>query len=462
MRDLKDRETDRIAMDSDEGKLFLGGIAWDTTEERLTDYFSKYGDVSQTVIMRDKITGRPRGFGFVVFSDPSLLDSVLNDRHTIDGRNLSSFTPIVAGEGHWGKWPIDQQGYGTLTPPSPLQVEAKRALSREEQQASRPGGNAGRSSGGAGNYRTKKIFVGGLPSTLTEEQFRQYFETYGDVTDVVIMFDQNTNRPRGFGFVSFDTEDAVDRVLQKTFHELNNKLVEVKRALPKDANPGGGGGGGGGGRGGGYQGNNAGSFNSQIRAAAKLRWRVPAYSGYGQPSYGFGAPNGNAGYGGYGGYGVGGYGGASAGYGGPGGAYGNPSAANSGYVGGSPSALKTQWSGQTPGYGGAGYGGNAGYGANVLWNAAGGGGGGVPAPVGQSPSGASGYGNQGYGYGGYGANDGYNTNTGGYGAGGGGGRSVAGSGISGGDQQGGGGGGYMGGPYNGQAGYSNAGWRSES
>ena len=75
-------------MDSDEGKLFLGGIAWDTTEERLTDYFGKYGDVSQTVIMRDKITGRPRGFGFVVFSDPSVLDSVLQDRHTIDGRNV--------------------------------------------------------------------------------------------------------------------------------------------------------------------------------------------------------------------------------------------------------------------------------------------------------------------------------------------------------------------------------------
>ncbi|KAJ0520067.1 putative RNA recognition motif domain, nucleotide-binding alpha-beta plait domain superfamily [Helianthus annuus] len=75
-------------MDSDEGKLFLGGIAWETTEERLTDYFTKYGVVSETVIMRDKITGRPRGFGFVVFSDPSVLDSVLQDRHAIDGRNV--------------------------------------------------------------------------------------------------------------------------------------------------------------------------------------------------------------------------------------------------------------------------------------------------------------------------------------------------------------------------------------
>ncbi|MCI12576.1 heterogeneous nuclear ribonucleoprotein 1-like, partial [Trifolium medium] len=142
-------------------------------------------------------------------------------------------------------------------------VDAKRAFSREDQQISgnsRTGNsNSGMNSGNGGNMRTKKIFVGGLPPTLAEEKFRQYFEAYGLVTDVVVMYDQNTGRPRGFGFITFDTEEAVDRVLHKTFHDLNGKQVEVKRALPKDANPGansrmmGGAGGGSAGMGG-YQG----------------------------------------------------------------------------------------------------------------------------------------------------------------------------------------------------------------
>ena len=75
-------------MDSDQGKLFIGGISWETTEEKLKEYFENYGEVVQTVVMREKFTGRPRGFGFVVFSDPSVLDRVLQDTHTIDGRTV--------------------------------------------------------------------------------------------------------------------------------------------------------------------------------------------------------------------------------------------------------------------------------------------------------------------------------------------------------------------------------------
>lgn len=75
-------------MDSDQGKLFIGGISWETTEDKLIEYFSQYGEVMQTVVMRDKVTSRPRGFGFVVFSDPSVLDRVLQEKHTIDGRTV--------------------------------------------------------------------------------------------------------------------------------------------------------------------------------------------------------------------------------------------------------------------------------------------------------------------------------------------------------------------------------------
>ena len=76
-------------MDIDEAKLFVGGISRETSEETLRTYFSKYGVVSHSLIAKDKITNFPRGFGFVVFSDPSSATRALQDNHVILGRTVS-------------------------------------------------------------------------------------------------------------------------------------------------------------------------------------------------------------------------------------------------------------------------------------------------------------------------------------------------------------------------------------
>ncbi|WOH05802.1 hypothetical protein DCAR_0625223 [Daucus carota subsp. sativus] len=189
-------------MQSDLGKLFIGGISWDTDEERLKEYFSSFGEVLEAVIMKDRTTGRARGFGFIVFADPAVADRVIKEKHNIDGRL----------------------------------VEAKKAVPKDDH-SSAVSRNSGSIQGSPGPVRTRKIFVGGLASTVTESDFRSYFEQFGNITDVVVMYDHNTQRPRGFGFITYDSEDSVDNVLLRTFHELNGKMVEVKRAVPKELTP---------------------------------------------------------------------------------------------------------------------------------------------------------------------------------------------------------------------------------
>jgi RNA recognition motif-containing protein len=77
-------------MEGDAGKLFIGGISWDTNEDRLREYFDKYGEVVEAVIMRDRATGRARGFGFIVFADPAVAERVIMEKHMIDGRMVSN------------------------------------------------------------------------------------------------------------------------------------------------------------------------------------------------------------------------------------------------------------------------------------------------------------------------------------------------------------------------------------
>lgn len=48
-------------------KVFIGGLSWQTTAENLRNYFQNFGDIAEAVLMIDKRTGQPRGFGFVTF-----------------------------------------------------------------------------------------------------------------------------------------------------------------------------------------------------------------------------------------------------------------------------------------------------------------------------------------------------------------------------------------------------------
>ena len=75
-------------MEGEPGKLFVGGIAQETTEETLKNYFGRYGGVKESKIIRDRNTGNGRGFGFVTFEDPSVANNVLRDKHVILRRTV--------------------------------------------------------------------------------------------------------------------------------------------------------------------------------------------------------------------------------------------------------------------------------------------------------------------------------------------------------------------------------------
>ncbi|KAJ8357720.1 hypothetical protein SKAU_G00205140 [Synaphobranchus kaupii] len=75
---------------TDEGKLFVGGLNFDTTEESLELAFSKYGNISKIDVIRDRETHRSRGFGFVTFENPDDAKDALDGMNgkSIDGRQI--------------------------------------------------------------------------------------------------------------------------------------------------------------------------------------------------------------------------------------------------------------------------------------------------------------------------------------------------------------------------------------
>uniref|UniRef100_A0A674DJP3 Heterogeneous nuclear ribonucleoprotein A3 n=1 Tax=Salmo trutta TaxID=8032 RepID=A0A674DJP3_SALTR len=169
-------------------KLFIGGLSFETTEESLRIHFEQWGNLTDSVVMRDPNNKRSRGFGFVTYSCVEEVDACMAARpHKVDGRV----------------------------------VEPKRAVSRED--SNRPGAH----------LTVKKIFVGGIKEDTREDHIREYFETYGRIETIDIMEERATGKKRGFCFVSFDDNDTVDKIVAQKYHTINSHNCEVRKALPK-------------------------------------------------------------------------------------------------------------------------------------------------------------------------------------------------------------------------------------
>ncbi|KAE8134195.1 hypothetical protein BDV38DRAFT_255824 [Aspergillus pseudotamarii] len=71
-------------------KLFIGGLSWHTTDEGLRDGFSRFGQIEDAVVVKDRDTGRSRGFGFVRFATEAEADAAVQEMNNqeFDGRQI--------------------------------------------------------------------------------------------------------------------------------------------------------------------------------------------------------------------------------------------------------------------------------------------------------------------------------------------------------------------------------------
>jgi RNA recognition motif-containing protein len=108
----------------------------------------------------------------------------------------------------------------------------------------------------------KKLYVGNLPYSITDESLREQFEQVGTVESAKVIIDRETNRGKGFGFVEMSSDEEAEAAIAKFDGvSVEGRALRVSEAKPMEPRSGGGGGGrggGGGGRGGGGHGGGGG------------------------------------------------------------------------------------------------------------------------------------------------------------------------------------------------------------
>uniref|UniRef100_A0A452R6G6 Heteroous nuclear ribonucleoprotein D n=1 Tax=Ursus americanus TaxID=9643 RepID=A0A452R6G6_URSAM len=177
------RHSEAATAQREEWKMFIGGLSWDTTKKDLKDYFSKFGEVVDCTLKLDPITGRSRGFGFVLFKESESVDKVMDQKeHKLNGKV----------------------------------IDPKRAKAMKTKEP------------------VKKIFVGGLSPDTPEEKIREYFGGFGEVESIELPMDNKTNKRRGFCFITFKEEEPVKKIMEKKYHNVGLSKCEIKVAMSKE------------------------------------------------------------------------------------------------------------------------------------------------------------------------------------------------------------------------------------
>ncbi len=227
-------------------KIFIGGLSFSTTDDTLRMYFQTYGTITDAVVMKDSLSRRSRGFGFITFASPSSVDDVLNQpEHIIDNRRVEAKRAVPRSD--TGKAPDPASGFtrspvlpptngdngGTHhAPPSDSVFTASPpgvggvATSTTDNSSDVLGPSHQQQLLAAGSPCTK-VFVGGLHYETRDSQFRSYFEEFGNVISAEVMYNRETRNSRGFGFVVFESSSSAAAVLRSAHHAIGGKLVEV-------------------------------------------------------------------------------------------------------------------------------------------------------------------------------------------------------------------------------------------
>ncbi|XP_051127888.1 28 kDa ribonucleoprotein, chloroplastic [Andrographis paniculata] len=170
-------------------KLYFGNLPYNCDSAQLAGIIQDYASPELVEVLYDRETGRSRGFAFVTMSSVEECDVVIEN---LDGREYGGRTLRV----NFSDKP---------KPKEPLYPETEH-----------------------------KLFVGNLAWSVTSEGLTQAFQEYGKVVGARVLYDGETGRSRGYGFVSYETRAEMEAALEALNGvELEGRAVRVSLAQGK-------------------------------------------------------------------------------------------------------------------------------------------------------------------------------------------------------------------------------------
>ncbi|CBI24384.3 unnamed protein product, partial [Vitis vinifera] len=180
-------------------KIFVHGLGWDTTAETLTSVFGKYGEIEDCKAVSDKISGKSKGYAFILFKHRSGARKALKQPQKKIGNRMTSCQLASAG-------PV----------PAPPPVVPP-----------------------VSEYTQRKIFVSNVSSEIDPQKLLEFFAKFGEIEEGPLGLDKSTGKPKGFALFVYKSIESSRRALEEPHKIFEGHTLHCQKAIdgPKPNKP---------------------------------------------------------------------------------------------------------------------------------------------------------------------------------------------------------------------------------
>ncbi|KAM1530043.1 hypothetical protein ACFX1Z_019188 [Malus domestica] len=196
---------DRIRKVADEDpihrKIFVHGLGWDTNAETLTGVFREYGEIEDCKAVCDKVSGKSKGYGFILFKTRSGARKALQQPQKRIGNRMTACQLAAIGPG-----------------PAPNAVAGPVAAQAAQSQP-------------MSEYTQRKIYVSNVGADLDIQKLLMFFSRFGEVEDGPLGLDKLTGRPKGFCLFVYKSAESAKRALEEPHKNFEGHILHCQKAI---------------------------------------------------------------------------------------------------------------------------------------------------------------------------------------------------------------------------------------
>nr|XP_043627102.1 UBP1-associated protein 2B-like [Erigeron canadensis]XP_043627110.1 UBP1-associated protein 2B-like [Erigeron canadensis] len=180
-------------------KIFVHGLGWDTNSDVLISEFGKYGEIEDCKAVVDKVSGKSKGYAFILFKHRAGAQKALKEPQKKIGNRMTSCQLASAG-------PVP-------APPPVVQTVSE--------------------------YTQRKIFVSNVAADIDPGKLTEFFAKFGEIDDGPLGLDKQTGKPKGFALYVYKTVEGAKKALEEPHKVFEGHTLHCQKAVdgPKPNKP---------------------------------------------------------------------------------------------------------------------------------------------------------------------------------------------------------------------------------